>query len=120
MGQERRQFTRADQPFDARCRVYGEMIESWRVITTLNISGAGMRFRNDESLPVGTVMELEIALPCLREPLIVRGQVVWSTSVASGVAEHGAEFINVTLAQSEQIDQLVKFLTKHTPPTRST
>ncbi len=120
MGEERRQFSRADQPFEARGRIYGELTESWHTITTLNISAAGMRFRSDDMLPLGTVLELEVNLPCLREPLVVRGRVVWSRAVASGVAENGVEFINVSLGQSEQIDQLVKFLMKNaSPPTHS-
>ena len=116
MGEERRQFSRADQPFEARGRIYGELTESWHTITTLNISATGMRFRSNDTLPLGTVLELEINLPCLREPLMVRGQIVWSRAVASGVAENGAVFINVSIGQAEQVDQLVKFLMKNVPP----
>jgi len=116
MGPERRDFARANQPFESRGRIYGELMEAWRTITTLNISATGMRFRTDDVLPLGTVLEVEISLPCLREPLKVHGQVVWSQAMASGVAEHGAEFIDVSIEQAAQIDELVKFLIKSAPP----
>ena len=119
MGQERRQFARVSQPFDAHYRLYGELTESWRTIRTLNISASGMRFRSADLIDEGSVLQIEIMLPCLREPLTLRGRVVWSQTKASGVTESGAEFFDVTPEQGEQIDGLVKFLMKGAlPPDR--
>lgn len=114
--EERRRFTRVSQSFDARYRVYGELTESWRTIRTINLSASGMRFRSAHPIEAGTVLQLEITLPCLRAPLVVNGQVAWSHTMASGVTENGAEFVDVTPLQSERIDELVKFLMKNVPP----
>ena len=116
MAQERRRFARASQPFDAHYRLYGELTESWRTIQTLNISAVGMRFRSADLLELNARLEIEITLPCLREPLTVRGRVIWSQTMGSGVTENGAEFFDVTPEQEEQIDDLVKFLMRGVPP----
>ncbi len=116
MRQERRRFGRVAQPFDARYRMYGQLMESWRTIRTLNVSAMGMRFQSADLLEDGAVLEVEIALPILREPLTLRARLIWSQTVASGVTENGAEFVDVTPMQAEQIDQLVKFLQKDLPP----
>jgi len=116
MAQERRRFARASQPFDAHYRLYGELTESWRTIQTLNVSATGVRFRGADLIEEGAKLEIEITLPCLREPLTIRGRLIWSQTMGSGVTENGAEFIDVTPAQGEQIDDLVKFLMKDVPP----
>lgn len=116
MGEERRDFSRAPVPFDIRYRIYGELGESWREITTLNISAGGMRFRSDDLIEVGIQLEVQIALPSAPAPLIVRGRVAWSRLLGSGVSENGVQFTNVTPEQLEQIDGLVRFLMKKSPP----
>jgi hypothetical protein len=112
MGQERRRFARVTQPFNARYRRYGELSQSWRTIKTLNISASGLRFCDAEMLEPLGILELELTLPSLREPLMLRGQVVWNQTLASGVNEYGVEFVEVSPQQGEQIDLLVKFLLK--------
>ncbi len=112
MTTERRRFTRVTQPFDANYRIYGELTESWRRIRTLNISAMGMRFRSADLIEDSAKLEIAINLPCLREPLVVLGRIIWSQTMASGVTENGCEFIDVTPQQGEQIDELVKFLSK--------
>ena len=119
MGEEQRQFPRVSQSFDARYRLYGELTESWRTIRTLNISAIGMRFRSANLIEEGAVLEVEMVLPCLREPLVMRGRVVWSRTMASGVTENGAEFLDMTQEQGKQIDDLVKFLMKDASPPRA-
>ena len=114
MGEERRDFSRTPVPFDIRYHIYGELGESWRTMTTLNISAGGMRFRSDDVIEAGTQLEVQIALPSA--PLIVRGRVVWSRLLGSGVSENGVQFTDVTPEQLERIDELVRFLMKKSPP----
>ena len=116
MARERRRFARVALPFDAHYRLYGELTESWRTIRTLNLSAAGMRFLSADLIEKGSALEVEIMLPCLREPVKLRGRVVWSQTKAADVTENGAEFIDVTPEQGQQIDDLVKFLMKSAPP----
>lgn len=107
---ERRRDSRLAQPFQARYRLYGELTESWRTITTVNLSASGLRFRSPNLMEVGQELQLELALPSYREPLTIRGRIIWSQPMASGVVENGAEFVDMTPEQSIQIDGMVKFL----------
>lgn len=110
MIRERRRFPRVPHPFDAQYRFYGELLTSWRTVKTLNLGAGGIRFRSPDPLEPGTKLELQITLPFAQEPLVLRGQVIWSQVMAPGVAENGIEFIGVSPEQAEQIDELVKFL----------
>jgi len=107
---ERRLFPRVPQPIDARYRLTDEMGTSWHAITLINISAGGVRFRTEEPIEPGAPIELQVQLPGLREPLVLRGQAVWSTLQASGVTETGVEFLSVTPEQQFQIDNVVQFL----------
>ncbi len=109
---ERRHFQRVVQSFDARYRTFGSLGEPWRIFRTVNVSATGLRFRSSDLIELGMTLEIELDLPCLKEPLVVRGHVVWSQAMASGVTENGAEFVDLSPEQSRQIDELVKFLSK--------
>ena len=113
---ERRDFGRIPVPFDIRYRIYGELGESWHDLTTSNISGGGMRFRTEELITVGTPLEVQIGLPGSPAPLVVRGKIVWSRLLGSGVSENGVQFMDMTPEQHEHIDGLVRFLMKKPPP----
>jgi c-di-GMP-binding flagellar brake protein YcgR len=115
MGEERRGFSRVPVPFDVRYRIYGELGESWRAMTTLNISAGGMRFRSGDLIEIGSHLEVQIALPSAAVPLVVQARVAWSQLLGSGVSENGAQFTNLTPEQREQIDGLVRFLMKTSP-----
>lgn len=112
---ERRRDRRLVQPFDARYRLYGELTESWRTIRTVNLSASGMRFRSADLMRVGDELEVALLLPAHREPIVVRGRIIWSQAMASGVAENGVEFVDVAPEQGMQIDALVKFLLQGRP-----
>lgn len=107
---ERRHFHRIPQPIEAKYRVCGHLGTSWAVGTLVNISAGGMRFRAEELLEKGALVEIEAKVPGLREVLAVKGMVVWSSLQASGVAEMGVEFSGVTEQQQHQIDNFVNFL----------
>ena len=112
MSGERRRFSRVPQAFDAQYRLMGELMESWRKIRTLNLSAGGMRFRSAALLEIGEWLEVQLTLPGIHEPTILRGRVVWSRMQASGVVENGMEFVDLSPEQQLQIDQLVEFLNK--------
>lgn len=113
---ERRQFPRVPQPFEAQYRHHGELMASWVTVRILNLGAGGIRFRGEEAIPAGTVLEIRMTLPIADEPLMVRGQVIWSQSIAAGVVEHGVSFTDVIPEQAVQIDELVQFLMKSKPP----
>lgn len=116
MAGERRDFSRVPVPFRVRYRLYRELGESWRQIATVNISAGGMRVRSEEPLEVGGRLEVQITLSSAATPLTVQGCVVWSRSLGAGVNEIGVQFTDLTPVQQEQVDGIVLFLMKSTPP----
>lgn len=107
---ERRRFNRIPQPIEARYRVSGDFGLAWAKGNLVNISASGLRFRAEEQLEKGTMVEIEAKIPGLKELIILKGMVVWSTLQAAGVAEMGVEFSEVSVQQQYQIDSLVSFL----------
>lgn len=116
MTRERRRFFRVPIPFDAKYRFFGELTQGWRTVRTLNLSAGGMRFKSSDLLDVGGFVEVQIQLPSEREPLMLRGRIVWSQAQASGVTENGLEFLEATPQQQAKIDELVDFLKKGIAP----
>ncbi len=110
MTRERRRFYRIPQAFHTRYRLIGELARGWSAANTLNLSAGGMRFRCEESMEVGVLLELQITLPSEGEPLVVRGRIIWCHMPASGVTEAGVEFLELSPDQQAQIDNLVQFL----------
>jgi hypothetical protein len=110
MRRERRRFPRVPESVHVQCRVFGDLEESWHAVTTLNFSAGGIRFRGVEPLEAGTPLSLQVQFPGAAQPVMLRGQVVWSQMQASGVTESGVEFLEITLEQRALIDQLVGFL----------
>jgi c-di-GMP-binding flagellar brake protein YcgR len=110
MARERRRFSRADQPFETRYRLLGELMHGWCAARTLNISAGGIRFRSEEPLERGSMLEIQLKLPSHAEVLVLQGRVSWSKTQASGVTEIGVELLDVTPDQQAQIDAVVQFL----------
>ena len=110
MGEEQRRFPRIPEAFTVMYRVSGELASSWCEVVTQNVSAGGVRFLVSEALDAGTTIMLRLALPGLSQPLQINGQVVWSRMQASGVAEVGVEFLDVSERDQRMIDRLVGFL----------
>ncbi len=116
MVRERRSFPRVPQPFEARFRLSGELDFSWHAITLVNLSAGGLRFRSHELLDQGALVDVQVQLPGIREPVVMNGRVVWSSMQASGVAETGVELLNASPELQIQIDSIVQFLRSAGPP----
>ncbi len=111
MTRERRHFPRIPQAFDARSRPSGEFGSGWETITVVNLGAGGIRFRSqDARLALGSLLDISLSIPGLQEALVLEGRVAWSDMQASGVTEHGVEFIRLSPKHQAQIDQLVGFL----------
>jgi len=106
---ERRQFHRVAQTLEGRYRVSGEFTSAVKPMTLLNLGAGGVRFRGSELLEKHQMIEIEAAVPGLRGTLVVKGRVAWSAMRASGVAETGAEFMEISPDQRFQIDKIVQF-----------
>lgn len=116
MVRERRKFYRAPHAFEVRYRLLDDLTTSWRTVTLVNLGAGGLRFRDSETLEKGALLELQLQLPSGREPLRLKGHVVWHQLHASGVNEVGVEFVDVAAQDQLHIDNVVQFLRKSTPP----
>ena len=110
IAQERRRFPRLAHALDMRYRLAGGVGEPWCGVQTMNLSASGIRFRGDEALDQGAMLELQMTVPEMGPLLSLRGAVVWTQLQASGVNELGVQFLDLTPLQQSQIDRLVRFL----------
>ena len=106
---ERRQFPRVPEAFRLQYRMDGELA-SWVTVETRDLSASGLRFRTEAAMPLRAILRLRIELPGFREPVELKGHVVWSEMKSNGSSEHGVELVDVTERQRLAIDTLVGFL----------
>jgi hypothetical protein len=118
MGKERRQFSRAPEPFFVQYRRLDWTGEPWKAVQAVNISASGIRATSPDLLEAGTALELQLRLPLEsgEELFRLKGTVAWSQSVAAGVAEIGIQFQDITVDQQMRIDDFVQFLLQHPRP----
>ena len=84
-------------------------------MTLLNLSAGGLRFRAEEVMEQDALLEIDVTIPGLREQITIKGRVAWSTLHASGVAETGVEFLDVSPERQFQIDRLMQFFRPRGP-----
>lgn len=109
MSRERRKFHRVSESLEGRCRASGQLSALGAAITILNFSAGGLRFRGEELHEKDAFLEIETQMPGMKDKLLLKAQVAWSSLHASGVVETGVEFLDVTGDQQYQIDNLVAF-----------
>lgn len=109
MSRERRQYPRITHPIAVRYRAHGNLDSLWHEATTINVSAVGMRMRGAELLERARLLELTMEVPGLREPLLLKGRVVWAQLQASQVIESGVEFDTLAVEQETKLDQLLRF-----------
>lgn len=112
MGAERRQFNRAPEELQARCRHCGAMESTWRPITTLDLSAGGMRFQSEDAFEPGGLLEIELPMPHGAKRFVLRSRLLWTKARSPSEAEHGVEFVDVRETEQLQLDALVDFLRK--------
>lgn len=79
-GPERRRFKRVNRSFTARVRIFQQNMKStdsakWNIVTIRNLSAGGVSFNYSQQLPLGTKLELNIALPFTEGPVYCIGEV---------------------------------------------
>jgi c-di-GMP-binding flagellar brake protein YcgR len=110
MGEEQRRFERIRAAFQVECQRYGALAETWRRVVAIDLSAGGLAFHSDEPFEAGETLEVRIALPGARAPLVLRGLVVRSDEVKPGVIRCALEFSDVAPDNQAEIDELVRFL----------
>jgi len=130
MSEEKRQFHRVGLKVPMKYLLIGEFREIWRPATILDLGAGGLRFESEHCFESGSrvgglrfesehcfesgsrVM-FSTTLPLRPEPYEFVGEVLWERRVG-GVYEYGVVFVEVTVDQQSEIDQLVQFL-RQTP-----
>lgn len=78
-------------------------------IIAQNISGGGILFTNNESLPLGCVSELELYIPDGRKPIVALGRVVrveeCESDADNPAYEIGVQFIHLPEAERTRLHQ---------------
>jgi len=68
-----------------------------------NLSATGLLLLSDKPLSLGSVFELEFAVPESEHSFKVKGRVVWVGLIADGTCESGIHFIDLTQIDQQQI-----------------
>ena len=110
MGQEQPRFERIRAAFQVECQRYGALAETWRRVIAIDLSAGGLAFHSDEPFEAGETLEIRIALPGARAPVILRGLVIRSDAVKPGLIRCAVEFSDVSPDAQAEIDDLVRFL----------
>lgn len=78
-GKERREYKRIKKHFIAKFRVEhkGEPTSgSWEMVTVENLGAGGVLFNYDKKIEVGSLLDLKINFPGLKDPIECEGKVV--------------------------------------------
>ena len=112
MGQERREYRRADLRFVIKYRRAGALMDLWRDGTMTDLSAGGLRFSTEELIDQGVTLEFQILLPIRKDPYVLVGQVVSEAPSEPQRSEYGAAFVDVSPDKQVEVDELVQFLTR--------
>ena len=109
MGEDQRRFDRIPEAFTFRCRHFGSLSETWRPVVMIDMSAGGVSFRGEELYQDGQRLDLELILPRYPRPFRLQARVLRCHPLPDAV-ESAVEFLDVTLDQQAEIDELVQFL----------
>ena len=112
MGLDQRRFERIPEALDVQCRPLGSRAGVWRHVAMLDISAGGIGFEATDLYDAGELVELQLVIPGLSHPVVLRGRIVRGRPKPSGVTECAVEFVDVTSVLQAEIDALVQFLKK--------
>jgi myo-inositol-1(or 4)-monophosphatase len=103
---ERRGFRRAE----LKMAITYQSGEEFKTDYTQNLSEGGLYVQTSTPLPVGTKLEVDLAVPSLQQPLKIQGLVVWAQQASRGgrgVPGMGIQFLAMEPADRELIARLV-------------
>lgn len=111
---ERRKNRRLHAYHLVKYKVISAEKEGETVLASLaDIGGGGIRLRSEESLPVGSTVQISINLPQFRQPVTSIARVVWTKKLKSAkMYECGLQFIEIEDMLRSKIDSDVENLSK--------
>ncbi len=113
-GAERRRAPRIAQTFVVKYHWEEDGQPKWGLSQTKDLSATGLRFVADRLFPVGALLDFEIRVSTMTEPLKVKGKVVWVKPLPLiPTAEHGIEFAELDDATKHTVQRAVEFFHHH-------
>lgn len=112
--EERRKYRRLHAYHLVKYRVISAEKEGETVLASLaNIGGGGICLRSEESLPVGSTVQVSINLPQFPQPVTSIARVVWTKKLKSAqMYECGLQFIEIEDMLRSKIASDVENLSK--------
>lgn len=86
-----------------------EAATAWLVSPLQDLSGSGARFLSEQALIAGTILQFQLVLPMQKDPLALRGHVVWNKPATMGLTELGVTFDNLEPATQQALERAVAF-----------
>jgi hypothetical protein len=115
MGKEKRRFVRLSVHHLAKYKLINDVTRSqtWVNARVFNMSAGGCCLLADESLSVGTVLEIAINFPHIDQPISTLAKIVWSKPpLKSNFYKCGVEFIQISDEMRQAIDGRIKSVYK--------
>ena len=96
MSKERRRFKRFDAYMSVKCSLPKDQSKVCTVGLTKDLSRDGICVSSNQSIPNGSVLDIEIDIPDDPKPIRTNGKVMWArnANVEEGV-DHGIQFLNI-------------------------
>lgn len=111
---ERRRTPRIARTFVVKYHWDEEGRPTWGLSQTKDLSATGLRFVAERLFPVGSLLDFEIRVSTITEPLKVKGKVVWLKPLPLvSTAEHGVEFVGLDDVTKQILQQAVEFFHRH-------
>lgn len=106
---EHRRDPRITRSFMVRYRAKDAQSLSWSLSPLRDLSGSGARFMCEGAFPVGTLLELQLLLPTMKQPVSLKALVAWAKPGPFDLAEHGVTFDETDPQIQRLIDIAVVF-----------
>lgn len=107
---ENRKFIRLSAPIGISYKAAKQKRRKPSLSLVRDISGGGIRFMAKEDLRAGDLLELEISIPHLREPIEAVGEVMWFSKTKERdreLREAGVCFLDISAKDLHQVLEYV-------------
>lgn len=108
--EERRRYVRLDTRLKISYTIVKNERDLPRDTETKDIGGGGIRILFTESLPVQTLLKLNIALPEESQPIVCTGKVVWVEEFSVMEKKEYEAGVSFTDINSKDRDRIIKYV----------
>lgn len=110
---ELRKHPRISWSFLVKYKLHGQEEGTFDLSTVKNISVGGCYFGSQKAYPVGQLLDLEVKLPGIKDPLLFQGTIRrCDPGQAPGLFFIAVEFTNMGESQKEAFSRVMSFFIK--------